>query len=157
MGIKTKLDGFPAEILGGLTRGVSPLEMANAYATIASGGWRNSVTAITQGLLPHGGRRFDCETRKPRRHKAFEDGVTYEATKILEKNVQGGTGTAAQIGCPAAGKTGTTDDFTDAWFVGLHAAAVDRRSGSATPTERRTLGRRLGRRHHRGADLGRST
>ena len=45
--------------------------------------------------------------------------MTYEATQILEKNVQGGTGTKAQIGCPAAGKTGTVDNFTDAWFVGF--------------------------------------
>ena len=43
-------------------------------------------------------------------------------TKILEKNVQAGTGTKAQIGCPAAGKTGTVDDFTDAWFVGYTPA-----------------------------------
>ena len=56
---------------------------------------------------------------KPIRHKVFEDGVTYEATQILEKNVQGGTGVKAQIGCPAAGKTGTVDNFTDAWFVGF--------------------------------------
>jgi penicillin-binding protein 1A len=52
------------------------------------------------------------------RHKVFDDGVAHEATQILEKNVQGGTGTKAQIGCPAAGKTGTVDNFTDAWFVG---------------------------------------
>ena len=49
----------------------------------------------------------------------FSDGVTYEATKILEDNIQGGTGTHANIGCPAGGKTGTTDNNTDAWFVGF--------------------------------------
>jgi penicillin-binding protein 1A len=56
---------------------------------------------------------------KPARHKAFSDGVTYEATKILEQNMKSGTGQGAQIGCPAAGKTGTTDENTDAWFVGF--------------------------------------
>ena len=52
MGIKTHLDGYPAEALGGLTLGVSPLEMADAYATIASGGYRNRPTAITKITLP---------------------------------------------------------------------------------------------------------
>ena len=71
---------------------------------------------------------------KPRKHRAFSDGVTYEATKILEQNVKAGTGfpNATQIGCPAAGKTGTTDNFTDAWFVGFTPQPDDRRSGSAT-------------------------
>ena len=55
---------------------------------------------------------------KPKRKRVFSDGVAYEVTKILEQNVQAGTGTAANIGCPAAGKTGTTDNFNDAWFVG---------------------------------------
>ena len=46
------------------------------------------------------------------------DGEAYEVTKILKMNVQSGTGTAANYGCPAAGKTGTTDEAKDAWFVG---------------------------------------
>ncbi|MCX6386051.1 MAG: transglycosylase domain-containing protein [Solirubrobacterales bacterium] len=116
MGITTKLDGFPAEGLGGLTLGVSPLEMANAYATIASGGWRNTPTAVLKVVFP-GGKTEGAEA--PKRTKVFSDGVTYAATQILEQNVQGGTGTAAQIGCPAGGKTGTTDSFNDAWFVGF--------------------------------------
>src|SRR5919204_15056 len=118
MGIKTKLYGYPAEGLGGLTQGVSPLEMADAYATIASGGWRNRPIAITKVTFPDG--HVD-DLGKPRRHRAFPDGVTYEATKILEENVQKGTGypNATAIGCPAAGKTGTTDKYSDAWFVGF--------------------------------------
>ena len=45
--------------------------------------------------------------------------MTYEATRILEQNIQAGTGTRAATGCPAAGKTGTTDRNTDAWFAGF--------------------------------------
>src|SRR3954467_13399032 len=118
MGIKTRLHAYPAEGLGGLTRGVSPLEMANAYSTIASGGWRHRPIAIRKVTFPDG--HVD-NLGRPRRHRAFSDGVTYEATKILEQNVKAGTGfpNATQIGCPAAGKTGTTDNFTDAWFVGF--------------------------------------
>jgi penicillin-binding protein 1A len=116
LGIKSPLEGYPSEGLGGLKVGVSPLEMANAYATIASGGWRNRPTAMTKVVFPDG-RTEDLG--KPRRHRAFSDGVTYEATTILQQNIQSGTGTAANIGCPAAGKTGTTDNFRDAWFVGF--------------------------------------
>jgi penicillin-binding protein 1A len=46
------------------------------------------------------------------------DGQAYEVTQILEQNIQSGTGTRANYGCPAAGKTGTTDEAKDAWFVG---------------------------------------
>ena len=118
MGIRTKLDGYPAESLGGLTLGVSPLEMANAFATIASGGIRNRPTAITKVTFPNG--KSDLPRRfKVRRTRAFEEGVAAEARRILELNIQQGTGTKANIGCPAGGKTGTTDEFNDAWFVGF--------------------------------------
>ena len=115
MGITTPLDGIPAEGLGGLRLGVSPLEMANAYATLASYGIRNEPKAITEIEFPDG--KTD-DLGKPERERVFPEWVAYEATKILEMNVTSGTGTAAQIGCDAAGKTGTTDNFNDAWFVG---------------------------------------
>jgi penicillin-binding protein 1A len=118
LGITTKLDAYAGETLGGLTIGVSPLEVANAFATIASGGWRNRPRAITKVEFPDGRSELPKRWRK-KRVKAFEDGVTYEATKILEQNIQGGTGTKAQIGCPAGGKTGTTDHNVDAWFAGF--------------------------------------
>src|SRR4051794_19407237 len=120
MGIKRRhVHGYPAESLGGLENGVSPLEMATAYATIASGGYRNRPTAITK-ITFLGQHRSELPRRwRPHRTKVFDDGVTYEATKILEANIQGGTGTHANIGCPAGGKTGTTDNNTDAWFVGF--------------------------------------
>src|SRR4051794_28016229 len=118
MGIRSKLLGVCAETLGGLTDGVSPLEMANAYATIASGGYRNRLTAITKVTFPDGHSELP-DRWKVRRVKAFEDGVTYKATQILEENMLKGTATKAQIGCPAAAKTGTTDNFTDAWLVGF--------------------------------------
>ena len=118
LGIRTELNGYCAETLGGLTLGVSPLEMANAYATIANGGWRNRPTLITRVEFPDG--RSELPRRwRVRREKAFSDGVTAQAVEILEQNIQRGTGTNANIGCPAGGKTGTTDNSTDAWFVGF--------------------------------------
>jgi penicillin-binding protein 1A len=116
MGITSKLNGYPAEALGGLERGVSPLEMARAYASIANGGERVKPIAITKVEHPDG--KVD-ELGKPKKTKVFSDGVTSKATQILKDNMTQGTGTAAQIGCPAAGKTGTTDKNTDAWFVGF--------------------------------------
>ena len=120
MGIRREhVKGYPAESLGGLEEGVSPLEMANAYATIASGGYRPRPTAITK--VEFAGRPKVKLPRRWRvkRTKVFEDGMTYEATKILQQNIQRGTGGRAATGCPAAGKTGTTDLNTDAWFAGF--------------------------------------
>jgi penicillin-binding protein 1A len=116
MGIETDLDGLPAETLGGLRLGVSPLEITNAYATLASGGMRNKPIVIRKVAFPDG--HVD-ELGEPDRQRVFEDGVAWEVTQILEDNVDAGTGTSAGTGCgDEAGKTGTTDDFNDAMFVG---------------------------------------
>jgi penicillin-binding protein 1A len=115
MGITTKLDGVPSEGLGGLRLGVSPLEMASAYATLAAGGIRSEPQAIKKVVFPDG--KSD-DLGKPKRKRVFSDGVASTVTKVLEANVQRGTGTNANFGCPTAGKTGTTDNFVDAWFVG---------------------------------------
>jgi membrane peptidoglycan carboxypeptidase len=109
------LDGYPAEGLGGLRRGVTPLELARAYATLANGGNRLEPTAIHRVDLPSGtAQQLDAPTDD----QLFKDGETYAVTRILQQNIKRGTGQAAKIGCPAAGKTGTTDDFRDAWFAG---------------------------------------
>jgi len=115
MGIESPLDSLPAEGIGGLRIGVTPLEMAAAYSTLASGGVRHEATAVTKVEFPDGKVDVPAEGKEER---VFSDGVAYTATDILKTVISGGTGTAANIGCPAAGKTGTTDDFTDAWFVG---------------------------------------
>jgi penicillin-binding protein 1A len=115
LGITTKLDCYPAEGLGGLTRGVTTLEMADAYATLASGGIRHRPTGIERVVFPDGKSENLASSEGKR---VLTDGQAYEVTKILKMNVQAGTGTAANYGCPAAGKTGTTDEAKDAWFVG---------------------------------------
>jgi membrane peptidoglycan carboxypeptidase len=115
MGIDTPLDGYPAEGLGGLHEGVTPLELTRAYATLANGGNRLDITAIKRIEFPDGhSASFDSAPSD----SLFKDGETSTVTKILQQNMKHGTGTAAQIGCPAAGKTGTTDTFRDAWFAG---------------------------------------
>jgi penicillin-binding protein 1A len=116
MGITSHLDAYPAEAIGGLTRGVSPLEMADAYATIADGGIRNQATAIEKVVMPDGS--VDRPGVKHRKRE-FTDGEAYEVTKALKGVLDHGTAAGMGIGCPAAGKTGTTSSFTDAWFVGF--------------------------------------
>jgi penicillin-binding protein 1A len=116
MGITTELDGIPAEGIGGLRIGVSPLEMASAYATLAAGGIRRDPVAIRRVVFPSG-RVDEPEKTEPRR--VVPEAVAYEVTQLLRDNITGGTGTAAYTGCAGqAGKTGTTDNYTDAWFAG---------------------------------------
>src|SRR3712207_965705 len=97
MGITSKLEGYPGEILGGVGYCCSPLEMANAYATIASGGLRNRPTAIASVRFPDG--HVDHPGRGPRK-RVWKDGVSAKGIDILKRNIQSGTGTKANIGCP---------------------------------------------------------
>jgi penicillin-binding protein 1A len=116
MGVKIHLHSYPAEALGGLTVGVSPLEMADVYATLADGGWRNSPIAITKVVFPDG--RVDDGWGRPHRVKALPESVTAEETSILEDNVHAGTAVRSAIACPTAAKTGTTSNLVDAWLDG---------------------------------------
>ena len=117
LGITSELDGIPAEGIGGLRIGVSPLEMSSAYATLAAGGIRRDPVAIRKVVFP-GGRVDEPEKPSPRR--VVSEAVAYEVTRLLHDNITEGTGTAAYTGCEGqAGKTGTTDRFTDAWFAGF--------------------------------------
>ena len=116
MGITSPLDGIPAEGIGGLRVGVSPLEMADAYATLADGGIHHDPIAIKRVVFP-GGKTERPNRTPPRR--VISEAVAYEVTRLLHDNITEGTGTAAYTGCPGqAGKTGTTDRETDAWFAG---------------------------------------
>jgi penicillin-binding protein 1A len=117
MGIVSPLDGIPAEGIGGLRVGVSPLEMADAYATLAAGGIHRNPVAIRRVVFP-GGRVGRPERPEPRR--VVPEAVAYQVWRLLHDNITEGTGTAAYTGCPGqGGKTGTTDNFTDAWFAGI--------------------------------------
>jgi penicillin-binding protein 1A len=117
MGIKTKLEPVASVGLGSNSVGV--LEMASAYATIAAGGVYSQPMAIRRVVLPNGKVDRGAGWGHPRRKRVFSDGVAYQVARILKMNVQAGTGTGANPGFVAGGKTGTTDDFGDAWFAGI--------------------------------------
>jgi penicillin-binding protein 1A len=117
MGVTSPLQGLPAEVIGGLKVGVTPLEMADAYATLANGGYHIAPTIIDHVVFPSG--RVDRAIGQPPRQQVFTDGETYAAIQVLKGVIKSGTGTAADFGCPAAGKTGTAENMANAWFVGF--------------------------------------
>jgi penicillin-binding protein 1A len=98
------------------TSEVTPLEMASAYATIANMGTYIEPISILK-ILDHNGKVL--EQKSPVSKKVFSDDVCYTLIKLMEGVIQSGTGWNAQINRPAAGKTGTTNDCIDAWFVGF--------------------------------------
>jgi penicillin-binding protein 1A len=98
---------------------VSPLDLASAYATLAAGGIYSKPMAIRKVVLGNGKEDTDAGWGEPSRARVISPGVAYTVTQILEQNMQYGTGTGAYFGRPAAGKTGTTDNYADAWFCGF--------------------------------------
>ena len=116
LGVRSTLDPVPSIGLG--SNVVSVLDMASAYATLAAGGVYSQPMAIRKVVLPGGRVDKASGWGQPDRKRVIPDGVAYEVTKILEQNLLDGTGTRAYFGRPAAGKTGTTDNHTDAWFCG---------------------------------------
>ena len=73
--------------------------------------------AIRKVILPDGEDK-SAGWGKPKRKRVISDGVAYTVTRILEENIDYGTGVGADYGQPAAGKTGTTEEWSDAWFCG---------------------------------------
>jgi penicillin-binding protein 1A len=116
LGVQSPLEPVPSIGLG--SNAVSPLDMASAYATLAAGGVYSKPMAIRKVILANGKEDGDAGWGAANRKRVISDGVAYTVTKILEQNVLYGTGTRANFGRPAAGKTGTTDDHADAWFCG---------------------------------------
>ena len=119
LGVRSPLavDGAVVPSIGLGAMDVSPLDMASAYATLAAGGIYSEPMAIRKVILPDG-EDTSAGWGKPKRKRVISDGVAYTVTRILEQNVDYGTGVGADYGHPAAGKTGTTEEWSDAWFCG---------------------------------------
>ena len=124
-GISTPIDDTPAMVLG--SSAVKVLDMAVAYLSIANGGyaaWPYSITEIyTRDGYPLYTRINDEEDRA----RILDEDAVEEMTDMLEKVILEGTGKRARLPGFAAGKTGTSQDYRDAWFVGFsdrYVAAV---------------------------------
>jgi penicillin-binding protein 1A len=120
MGVRSQLDVggvyVPAIGLGSIA--VSPLDIASGYATLAAGGVHAEPMAIRRVVLADGREDTTAGWGVPKRRRAISEGSAAVVTRILEQNVQYGTGTRAAFGRPAAGKTGTNEEHADAWFAG---------------------------------------
>ncbi len=111
--------------LGGLTKGVTPLQMAAAYAAYANNGIYNSPHFIRRIVDPNG---TDIYVYQPHSQRVMTEQTAWLMTSMLRTVVTSGTGTRAQVpGVFTVGKTGTTEEYRDSWFCGFtptYAAAV---------------------------------
>jgi 1A family penicillin-binding protein len=113
LGFKSPLEPVLSLPLG--SEDVTPLEMAGAYATFANGGWHSDTTFIVQVADSSGNVLLD-NTPEPR--LVLDPWAVASLNSVLKGVISQGTATSANIGRPAAGKTGTTDSERDIWFVG---------------------------------------
>jgi penicillin-binding protein 1A len=122
LGVRTDLrtsEGAYVPSMGLGSRVVTPMDLASSYATIAAGGIYSKPMAIRKVVLPGGKVDKEAGWGAPQRKRVIPDWVAAEVTRILEENMTAGTGTGAYFGKLSAGKTGTTDNFADAWFCGF--------------------------------------
>ncbi|HEV8115745.1 MAG TPA: transglycosylase domain-containing protein, partial [Acidimicrobiales bacterium] len=118
LGITSPMAPNASLVLG--TAQVSPLEMASAYSTLARGGTRIPPRLLGEVTDADGGSI--AGTRQDGPSRAVSEDTSKVVTEVLRRVVDKGTGTAARLDRPAAGKTGTTNNSTDAWFVGYTAS-----------------------------------
>ncbi|MDX6379156.1 MAG: hypothetical protein QOI57_180 [Rubrobacteraceae bacterium] len=123
MGVTTPVDPYPATAIGGLGTGVSVLDMASAYATFAASGVHRDPYSVERVERSSFGESEAVYDHKVEGRRVLSGNQAAAATEVLRRVVQ--TGTASfyhnldkEIGHPSAGKTGTTDDFVDAWYIG---------------------------------------
>jgi len=123
LGITTPVDPYPSTAIGGLGSGVSPLDMASAYSTFAGGGIHRepySIESIERNSYGDSEMVYDHQIGGQRVLTGNQAAVE---TQVLRGVVEDGTATMfhdldEEIGRPSAGKTGTTDNFADAWYIG---------------------------------------
>jgi penicillin-binding protein 1A len=107
-------------VYGGIaigTQEVSPLDMASAYGVFANRGLRAEPTPVLR-VLDKDGKAIEDNTKGLRSDRVLEEAVADNVTNVLKGVITSGTGTRAELGRPAAGKTGTSQNYENAWFVG---------------------------------------
>jgi penicillin-binding protein 1A len=113
LGVRADLDPNPALVLG--TDDVTAIDLATAYATLANRGVHVAPVLVTRITRPDGTVLFQ---HRHTQERVLDAAIADTVTSVLEQGVLRGTGTAAQLGRPVAGKTGTAQAWRDAWFAG---------------------------------------
>src|SRR5918993_3846877 len=119
-----EIDAYPSTAIGGLRVGVTPLEMASAYSTFANSGTHMEPYLVQKVMKDQNGKEELVEEHSPFGEEALSKDEAAVVTEALRAVVDRGTASyyhdlEAEIGRPAAGKTGTSNEFIDAWFVGF--------------------------------------
>jgi penicillin-binding protein 1A len=143
MGIEANLDPYPSTAIGGLGEGVSPLEMASSYSTLANGGVHNEPFLVRKVEQPGGGEGPKVKEHEKKEKRVLSEDEAATITQALKGVVDNGTvdlyhNLNDEIGRESAGKTGTTDAFIDAWYVG-YIPQLTTSVWVGYPTERRSM------------------
>ena len=124
MGITSEVEAYPSTAIGGLGEGVTPFEMASAYSTFANSGTHMEPFLVQKVTKEENGEEVVIEEHRLKGEEALTRDEAAVATQALRRVITEGTASYyhdldAEIGRPAAGKTGTTNNFVDAWFIGF--------------------------------------
>jgi penicillin-binding protein 1A len=124
LGIDSEIDAYPSTAIGGLRIGVTPLEMASAYSTFANGGTHMEPYLVQKVTEDQDGKEVQLEEHRPIGEEVLSQDEAAVVTEALRAVITRGTASYyhdldAEIGRPAAGKTGTSNEFIDAWFIGF--------------------------------------
>ena len=124
MGITSKVEAYPSTAIGGLGEGVTPLEMASAYSTLPNAGVHMKPYLVQRATKEENGEEIVVEQHRLREETALSRDEAAMVTQALRGVITDGTASYyhdldEEIGRPAAGKTGTTNNFVDAWFIGF--------------------------------------
>jgi penicillin-binding protein 1A len=124
MGITSEIEAYPSTAIGGLGEGVTPFEMASAYSTFANSGMHMEPYLVQKVTKEENGEEVVVEEHRLQGKRALTRDEAAVATQALRGVITEGTASYyhdldAEIGRPSAGKTGTTNNFVDAWFIGF--------------------------------------
>ena len=124
MGITSEVGVYPSTAIGGLGEGVTPLEMASAYSTLPNQGVHMKPYLVQRVTKEENGAEIVVQEHRLKEEQALTRDEAAVVTQALRGVITDGTASYyhdldAEIGRPSAGKTGTTNNFVDAWFIGF--------------------------------------